>query len=50
MIPYLCLTLFRRQGQPDILEVLPAGASKGNGVEILLKHLGVDPGYVMALG
>lgn len=33
-----------------MLEVLPPGASKGNGVEILLKHLGVDPTRLVALG
>lgn len=33
-----------------MLEVLPPGASKGNGVEILLKHLGVDTAGLMALG
>lgn len=38
------------QALPDMLEVLPAGASKGNGVEILLKHLGIDPRCLMALG
>lgn len=33
-----------------MLEVLPQGESKGNGVQILLKHLGVDPTRLMALG
>lgn len=32
------------------LQVLPLGASKGTGVEWLLKHLGVEPQHVMALG
>lgn len=38
------------QALPDMLEVLPAGASKGHGVDVLLKHLGVDPVRLMALG
>ena len=33
-----------------MLEVLPPGASKGHGVEVLLKHLGIDPLHLMALG
>lgn len=33
-----------------MLEVLPAGASKGAGVEWLLERLGVDPARCMALG
>lgn len=33
-----------------MLEVLPPGASKGKGVEILLAHLGIDPARLMALG
>lgn len=38
------------QALPDMLEVLPPGASKGHGVEVLLKHLGIDPLHLMALG
>ncbi|CBN75910.1 haloacid dehalogenase-like hydrolase [Ectocarpus siliculosus] len=38
------------QALPDMLEVLPAGASKGHGVDVLLKHLGIDPVRLMALG
>lgn len=38
------------QALPDMLEVLPPGASKGHGVEVLLKHLGIDPLQLMALG
>ncbi|CAM9280514.1 unnamed protein product [Pylaiella littoralis] len=38
------------QALPDMLEVLPPGASKGHGVEVLLKHLGIDPQHLMALG
>lgn len=34
----------------DMLEVLPRGASKGDGVATLLDHLGVDPARLMALG
>lgn len=33
-----------------MLEVLPPGASKGHGVEVLLKHLGIDSLHLMALG
>lgn len=33
-----------------MLEVLPPGASKGKGVEILLAHLGIDPVRLLALG
>ncbi|OSX69031.1 hypothetical protein BU14_1942s0001 [Porphyra umbilicalis] len=40
------------QALPDMLEVLPPGASKGDGVRRLLKGAfgGVDPAAVMALG
>lgn len=39
-----------RQALPDMLEVLPPGASKGKGVEVLLAQLGIDPLRLMALG
>lgn len=32
------------------MQVLPLGASKGNGVAWLLDHLGVDATHVMAMG
>jgi Cof subfamily protein (haloacid dehalogenase superfamily) len=35
---------------PGMLEVLPSGASKGAGVEWLLKRLGIDPERCMAIG
>ena len=35
---------------PTMLEVLPAGASKGKGVKALLKRLGIEPENTMALG
>lgn len=38
------------QAMPDMLEILPHGASKGAGVKILLDHLGVQPEEVMAIG
>lgn len=38
------------QAVPDMLEILPHGASKGAGVQILLDHLGVRPDEVMAIG
>lgn len=31
------------QAVPDLLEIVPLGTSKGNGVKILLDHLGVTP-------
>lgn len=34
----------------DSLEVLPKGASKGNGLRLLLKGMHVDPAKVMAIG
>ncbi|XP_042377254.1 endoribonuclease YBEY, chloroplastic-like [Zingiber officinale] len=38
------------QAQPDMLEIVPAGTSKGDGVKILLNHLGVSEKEVMAIG
>uniref|UniRef100_A0A7S2GDM6 Sucrose phosphatase-like domain-containing protein n=1 Tax=Octactis speculum TaxID=3111310 RepID=A0A7S2GDM6_9STRA len=35
---------------PQMLEVLPPGCSKGQGVSKLLSHLGVRPGATIALG
>jgi hydroxymethylpyrimidine pyrophosphatase-like HAD family hydrolase len=35
---------------PVVLQVLPLGASKGAGVSWLLKHLGMDPAGLLALG
>lgn len=32
------------------LQILPAGASKGKGVDQLLKHLNVQPERVLAMG
>ena len=32
------------------LQILPAGASKGKGVDQLLKHLDVQPERVLAMG
>jgi Cof subfamily protein (haloacid dehalogenase superfamily) len=37
-------------GPPQMLEVLPAGASKGAGVRVLLDALGVCPSRVLAIG
>lgn len=31
------------QSVPDMLEIVPAGTSKGSGVRMLLDHLGVAP-------
>lgn len=31
------------QSQPDMLEVVPPGTSKGSGVKLLLDHLGITP-------
>ncbi|KAF8388879.1 hypothetical protein HHK36_025560 [Tetracentron sinense] len=38
------------QGQADMLEIVPAGTSKGNGVRMLLNHLGVSANEIMAIG
>ncbi|XP_020264919.1 uncharacterized protein LOC109840612 isoform X2 [Asparagus officinalis] len=38
------------QAQPDMLEIVPAGTSKGDGVRMLLDHLGISPKEVMAIG
>ncbi|KAI4316079.1 hypothetical protein L6164_024096 [Bauhinia variegata] len=38
------------QAVPDMLEIVPLGTSKGNGVEMLLDHLGVTAKEVMAIG
>lgn len=34
------------QAQPDMLEIVPPGTSKGSGVQILLDHLGATPDEV----
>lgn len=34
------------QAQPDMLEIVPIGTSKGSGVKILLDHLGASPDEV----
>nr|XP_043636267.1 endoribonuclease YBEY, chloroplastic [Erigeron canadensis] len=38
------------QAQPDMLEIVPAGSSKGSGVRMLLDHFGVTANEVMAIG
>ncbi|KAJ6812894.1 uncharacterized protein M6B38_146160 [Iris pallida] len=38
------------QAQPDMLEIVPAGTSKGKGVKILLDHLGISTKEIMAIG
>lgn len=38
------------QALPDMLEILPPGASKGAGLRWLLDDLGITPEHVMALG
>ncbi|KAI7757236.1 hypothetical protein M8C21_023757 [Ambrosia artemisiifolia] len=38
------------QAQPDMLEVVPSGTSKGSGVRMLLDHFGVTADEVMAIG
>jgi len=37
------------QAQPDMLELVPPATSKGNGVQILLKHLSISPDEVSNL-
>ena len=36
------------QAQPDMLEIVPPGTSKGSGVKMLLDHLGVNAEEVCA--
>lgn len=38
------------QALPEMLEILPSGASKGDGVHMLLDHLGANVDEVMAIG
>ncbi|KAI4337527.1 hypothetical protein L6164_015931 [Bauhinia variegata] len=38
------------QAVPDMLEIVPLGTSKGNGVKMLLDHLGVTVKEIMAIG
>ncbi|KAK9109062.1 hypothetical protein Sjap_017122 [Stephania japonica] len=38
------------QAMPDMLEIIPAGTSKGNGVRMLLDHFGATADEVMAIG
>lgn len=38
------------QTVPDMLEIVPHGTSKGDGVKLLLDHLGATPKEVMAIG
>ncbi|CDF33500.1 unnamed protein product [Chondrus crispus] len=38
------------QARPDVLEVLPVGASKGEAFVTLLHHLGVEKEHTMAIG
>lgn len=37
------------QAVPDMLEIVPRGTSKGNGVKILLEHLGISTKEVKVL-
>lgn len=38
------------QAVPDMLEIVPSGTSKGNGMKKLLNHLGVTANEIMAIG
>ncbi|KAK1265451.1 hypothetical protein QJS04_geneDACA015704 [Acorus gramineus] len=38
------------QAQADMLEIVPPGTSKGNGVTMLLDHLGITAKEIMAIG
>ncbi|KAL5714365.1 hypothetical protein ACHQM5_016338 [Ranunculus cassubicifolius] len=38
------------QAMPDMLEIIPAGTSKGKGVKMLLDHFGATPEEIMAIG
>ena len=44
------LAMIRGKAALRLLQVLPAGASKGKGVEQLLQHLNVKPERVLAMG
>lgn len=44
------LAMLRGKAALRLLQVLPAGASKGKGVEQLLQHLNVKPERVLAMG
>lgn len=35
------------QAQPDMLEIVPAGITKGNGVQLLLDHFGATAKEVL---
>ena len=52
--PHWSLTIAGRarmvQALPEMLEILPSGASKGDGVRKLLDHLGANIDEVMAIG
>ncbi|CAN6183694.1 unnamed protein product [Urochloa humidicola] len=52
--PYWTNAIERRarvvQAQTDMLEIVPLGSSKGDGVKILLDHLSISPDEVMAIG
>lgn len=41
---------FASQPESVLLQILPAGASKGRGVQQLLRHLDVQPERVLAMG
>ncbi|OIW14414.1 hypothetical protein TanjilG_20860 [Lupinus angustifolius] len=38
------------QAVPDMLEIVPLGTCKGNGIKLLLDHLGVSAKEIMAIG
>ncbi|GAV65512.1 LOW QUALITY PROTEIN: UPF0054 domain-containing protein/Hydrolase_3 domain-containing protein, partial [Cephalotus follicularis] len=38
------------QAQPDMLEIVPPSTSKGNGVRMLLQHIGASEKEIMAIG
>ncbi|KAK1267090.1 hypothetical protein QJS04_geneDACA002602 [Acorus gramineus] len=52
--PYWSEAIKKRAGivqtQPDMLEIVPPGTSKGNGVMMLLDHLGITTKEIMAIG
>ena len=52
--PHWSLTIAGRarmvQALPEMLEILPSGASKEDGVRKLLDHLGANIDEVMAIG
>jgi Cof subfamily protein (haloacid dehalogenase superfamily) len=50
LFDYMQQSVSLTKAVPGMLEVLPYGSSKGEGVAVLLEHLGMSPKNVMAFG